>query len=340
MDIDHLLSKRTRTIDTSGIRRVFEYGAKLTNPINLSIGQPDFPVPDEVKRAAVEAIETDKNGYTLSQGVPALRQRIGAHLHTDLGWPDDMGKPESDVGVMVTSGTSGALLISMLTLLDENAEIVIPDPYFVAYPGMAHLVGGRAVLCDTYPDFRMTAARIEPLLTDKTRAVLLNSPGNPTGVVLSERECREVAELCRSRGVLLISDEIYDEFCYADALEATPTGHACPSPARVPGSHEDILLIRGFGKSYGCTGWRMGYAAGPKRLLDEMTKMQQYSFVCAPSIAQWGCLATFDADISGNIREYEARRDMVCDRLSAVTEVFRPGGARFTSSSASPITST
>lgn len=321
------LSERARGLRISGIRRVFELGASLKDPINLSIGQPDFPVPDPIKRAAIEAIEQDHNGYTLSQGIPQLRRRIVEHLAEDVGWPANSGEPESGVGVMVTSGTSGALSLMMQALLSPGDEIIIPDPYFVAYPTMAELCGGVAVCCDTYPDFRMTAERLEPLINERTKAVLLNSPGNPGGAVMSGDECREVLELCRSKGVLLVSDEIYDEFTFDDHREETPSGRKCPSPAREAGSHEDVLLIRGFGKSYGCTGWRMGYAAGPTHLIDAMTRFQQFTYVCAPSIAQHGCLAAFETDIDHLVESYRARRDMVVSRLSAHTTVTEPGGA-------------
>src|SRR5690606_3272965 len=135
---------------------------------------------------------------------------------------------------------------------------------------------GRAVRCDTYPDFRMTAERVEPLITERTRLVLLNSPSNPCGTVNTPEECRDLLDLCRRKNVLLISDEIYDEFCYPEHATEPAAGDAslkrCPSPARLPGAAEDVLLIRGFGKTYGVTGWRLGYAAGPRRLIAEMAK--------------------------------------------------------------------
>lgn len=328
MDINRLLCDRPRRIQASGIRRIFELGAKLENPINLSIGQPDFPVPEPVRRAAIEAIERDRNGYTLTQGVAELRGAISRHLARDLGW--SFGG-SGDPGVMVTSGTSGALVLAFLALMGPGEEIIIPDPYFVMYPHLAELCGGRAVRCETYPDFRMTAERVAPLITERTKAVLFNSPGNPTGVVASCRECEDLLTLCRKRGVLLISDEIYDEFTYSDGLTDRAAGDAslsvAPSPARFEGAAEDVLVIRGFGKTYGVTGWRMGYAAGPQVLLDEMAKMQQYTFVCPPSIAQWGCLAAFEVDMAEHVGEYQRRRDLVLERLGPVARVARPAGA-------------
>lgn len=327
MDIGTLISERSRGIDASGIRKVFELGAKLKDPINLSIGQPDFPVPDAVKKAAIDAINADHNGYTLSQGIAALRERIARDLVDDLGWPTGIGGPGSDTGIIVTAGTSGALFLSLMAVVSPGDEVVLPDPYFVAYPSMVKLLGGVPRLCDTYPDFRMTAARLEPLLSKKTKAVIVDSPGNPSGVVMPKKDCLEVAELCKSRGVLLISDEIYDRFVYSDAAEMVGGKVRCPSPCRRDRAWESTLLVRGFGKTYGCTGWRLGYAAGPKRLIDEMTKLQQYSYVCAPSALQWGAIATYDVDMGPWVDRFEKRRDRVVERLGAVTEVVKPGGA-------------
>jgi aspartate/methionine/tyrosine aminotransferase len=322
---DRLVATRAKRIDASGIRRVFDLGAKLKDPINLSIGQPDFPVPDAIKRAAIEAIERDRNGYTPTQGVAPLRERLTAHLKQDVGWSfGDSGDP----GLLVTSGTSGALVLLAHALLDPGDEIVIPDPYFVMYPHLATLVGAKAVLCDTYPDFVMTAERVEPLIGPRTKMVLLNSPGNPTGAVASREQCRELLELCRRKGVLLVSDEIYDEFTYSESRTDTTTERAlCPSPARFEGAEDHVLLIRGLGKTYGVTGWRMGYAAGPRVIIEEMAKLQQYTFVCAPSVAQWGAISALDVDMSSHISAYQKRRDMVVEALSRHTNVTTPGGA-------------
>ncbi|TVQ61220.1 MAG: aminotransferase class I/II-fold pyridoxal phosphate-dependent enzyme [Phycisphaerales bacterium] len=329
MDTARLVSSRAKGIDASGIRRVFELGAKLKDPINLSIGQPDFPVPAGIKRAAIEAIEQDRNGYTLTQGIPELRARIASHLEGDLGWTG-LESPDSGLGVCVTSGTSGALLLAMLAVLDPGDELIIPDPYFVMYPHLATMTGAKAVRCDTYPDFRMTAERVEPLITEKTKVLLVNSPSNPAGIVLSREACRDLLEMCRAKNVLLISDEIYDEFTYRDARTDTGIGSGlsvCPSPGRFEGAASDVLLVRGFGKTYGITGWRMGYVAGPKAVVDQIAKLQQYTFVCAPSMAQWGSLAAFDADITGHVDDYQKRRDLVLAKLGPHTEVQTPGGA-------------
>lgn len=336
MDIRSLISERAMGINASGIRRVFDLGAKLVNPYNLSIGQPDFPVPAPIKQAAINAIQENQNGYTVTQGIAPLRDRLAKHLHDDLGWEVDArpaaAADASRPAVMIASGTSGALLLAFLALLNPGDEVIFGDPYFVMYPHLTRMVGGVPVMCDTYPDFRLTAARVEKLITPRTKIVLLNTPSNPSGIVASNRECRELLELCRAKGVLLISDEIYDEFTYQDAKEPSPLAHAggkpvCPSPARFPGAADNVLIVRGFGKTYGVTGWRLGYAAGPRPLIEEMNKLQQYTFVCAPAPLQHGVLAALDYDMREHIDEYRRRRDHVVSKLSPVTEIARPGGA-------------
>lgn len=333
MDIDRLICDRSRRIDASGIRRVFELGATLKDPINLSIGQPDFPVPEAIKLAAIDAIHANRNGYTLTQGVQPLRDRAARHVREDLGWDVDGSAPNGPPhrpSLLVSPGTSAALLLAFLSLVGPGDEAIIPDPWFVLYPHLATLTGGKAVVCDTYPDFRMTAARVEKFITPRTKLVLLNSPGNPTGVVLTQRECDDLHDLCRAKGVVLISDEIYDEFTYSDAREQVPPPGSrarCPSPARREGSFETVLVVRGLGKTYGVTGWRLGYAVGHPRLISEMTKLQQYTYVCAPAPLQWGGVAAFDVDMSPHIAEYQRRRDMVVSRLASVTDVATPGGA-------------
>jgi aminotransferase len=334
MERESIIARRASGMDVSGIRKIFEAAGKLKDPINLSLGQPDFPVPEALKRGACAAIQEDRNAYTVTRGIPELRGKIVEHLRADLGWEieTDLGTHENPdaPGVLVTSGTSGALLLAALAMLDAGDEYIIPDPYFVLYPAIGQLTGGRAVVCDTYPDFRMTAERVEPLLTERTKFVLLVSPANPTGVTLSRDECWELLELCRHRGVVLVSDEIYDEFAFAEVLDANPQrgrAGACPSPARFAGAEEHVLVIRGFGKTYGCTGWRMGYVVGPGWLVNEMTKMQQYTYVCAPSMAQWGCCEAFGVDMSSVVREYEGRRDLVLERLGGVASIPKPGGA-------------
>jgi aspartate/methionine/tyrosine aminotransferase len=317
LDVQKLLSRRAQSIDASGIRKVFDLAAHLKDPINLSIGQPDFPVPDVLKQAAIKAIEENRNGYTPTQGCPELLRAIWTRLGGEVGWTSE---PAHGLSAIVTSGTSGALVLGMMSVLDPGDEAIVPDPYFVMYPQLGALTGGKMVLCDTYPDFRMTADRIEKLITPRTKAVLVNSPGNPTSVVLNSKELQDIVDLCRAKGILLISDEIYDEFTFSESRE---NGHF-PTPARFT---RDCLLIRGFGKTYGCTGWRLGYVAGPHDIVQSIAKLQQYTYVCAPSMAQFAAAHAFEVDMRPWVDRFEKRRDTVLAAFDGVAQVARPGGA-------------
>jgi len=303
---DRFLSARSRSVDASGIRKVFDLGATLTDPINLSIGQPDFGVPAPVRQAAIDAIAGGHNGYTVTQGIGPLRERIAADLEAQLG---------TSPSVLVTSGVSGGILLSLMALLDPGDEVLLQDPYFVIYKHAIRLVGGVPVLVDTYPDFQFDPERFERAITPRTKMLALATPSNPTGVVLAEEELRLAADLAERHDLILLLDEIYNQLTYDGP---------CPCGAgMVP---HRTLLLRGFGKSCGMTGWRLGYAAGPKWLIEEMTKLQQYTFVCAPSMVQYAGLAALDADVSGHVRDYRRKRDLVFERLSPAFDLVKPGG--------------
>jgi aminotransferase len=317
-DPQRFITQRARGIDASGIRRVFDLAASIKDPVNLSIGQPDFDVPQPVKAAAIRAIENGQNRYTVTQGIADLRARIerefNARFRHDGKW--------SEYGTVVTSGVSGALVLAMMACVEAGDEVLVPDPYFVMYKHLVKMAGGKPVFVDTYPDFQITAARVEPLITPRTKMLVVSSPSNPTGIVSTEAQWKELAELCERRGVLLVSDEIYDVFSY-EPID-TPIGPRCPSPA----SHGDnLLVLRGFSKTYGMTGWRLGYAVGPKAIVDQMTKLQQYTFVCAPSMVQQAGVTAMDVDMSAHVAAYRRKRDRVVERLSPHFELAVPGGA-------------
>ena len=324
MDTSRFIADRVKLIDASGIRRVFDLAAKLKDPINFSIGQPDFDVPDEIKAAACDAINQGKNSYTQTQGTPDLRAAVTARLAREF--PNTLGNGSgqlnSDTGLVITSGVSGALVLTLLSTVGPGDEVVIPDPYFVMYKHLVNLTGATPVYVDTYPDFAVTAERLEPVINERTKLVLFNTPSNPTGVVASQQVCKDVVELCEQRGVLLVSDEIYDEFCYEKT--EIDGGTWCPSPLH---DSPNALLLRGYSKTYGMTGWRLGYAAGPAPVIEQMTKLQQYSFVCAPSMVQAAGAMALGVDMSQHVSAYERKRDRVVERLSPLYNLSVPGGA-------------
>ncbi|MBN2563829.1 MAG: aminotransferase class I/II-fold pyridoxal phosphate-dependent enzyme [Phycisphaerae bacterium] len=306
MDANRLLADRTHRVEFSGIRKFFELAGRLKDPCDLSIGLPDYDAPEPVKEAAIQAIREGKNRYTPSAGVPALRERIAADLKGAYG---------RDLPVMITAGVSGGLTLSLLATLNPGDEVVFLDPYFVSYLQLVSMVGGRPVPVSSYPNFRFDAGAVEAVITPRTKVLMLNSPGNPTGRVMTAEEIQAAAELAERHDLLLIADEIYDKLCYDG-----------PSPCPLPHAPDNTLLLRGYGKTYGVTGWRMGYAAGPGAIINEMTKLQQYTFVCAPSMAQVAALAAMDTDVSDHQRAYAKKRDLVCSLLEGHFDFVRPSG--------------
>jgi aspartate aminotransferase/aminotransferase len=311
-DAQSMIADRAMAIDASGIRKVFDLAAKLKDPINLSIGQPDFDVPETIKEGAIAAIRAGKNKYTPTQGIAELIGPLKQEVAASTGWEDP--------GVLILSGTSAGIMLAMFATLNPGDEVVFFDPYFVMYKHLPKLCGAVPVAVDSYPDFRLHANRLEAAITSRTKMLVVCSPNNPTGITLSQAELETVAGIARDHSLLVISDEIYDAFCYEPHR----------SIARL--LPEQCLLLKGYSKTYGMTGWRLGYAAAggaAKGVLDQMTKLQQYTFVCAPSMVQYAALGTIGegVDMSGHIEAYRKKRDRVVGGLKAYFEINEPGGA-------------
>ena len=304
---DAWIADRMRLIEASGIRKAFDMSKTMKDPINLSIGLPDFDVVEKVKAAAIEAIRVGHNAYTVTQGIPELRGKLQAAVDAEFR--------HADRQVLITSGTSGGLLLGLCCAVNPGDEVIIFDPYFVMYGNLVALAGGTTVLVETYPDFRINPARVAAAMTPRTKCVVVNSPANPTGAVASADEVRRLAELCRERGVLLISDEVYRAFCY---------DHPFATPATW---NDEVLVVDGFSKAHGMTGWRLGFAHGPGRLIQEMAKLQQFSFVCAPSLVQYAGVVALDQDLTAQVDAYRRKRDMVVGALADDFELAMPAGA-------------
>lgn len=301
------IADRTASFDSSGIRKVFDLAAKMTDPINLSIGQPDFDVPSEIQDAAIDAIRSGKNAYSPTQGIGPLREALRAEVDDQYG--------HSDRDVFVCSGTSGGLVLAMMAMVEPGDEVIFLDPYFVMYPALVSLFGGVPVPVDSYPDFRLDPDKIAAAVTPRTKMILLNSPANPTGVTASNEELEAVARIAADRNIALVSDEIYSRFFYDGDFV---------SPASF---NDQTIVIDGFSKSHAMTGWRVGYMHGPSEIMATMLKLQQYSFVCSPQPAQWGALRAMEVSLGHHIDDYRRKRDLIFDGLSDCYEMTKPGGA-------------
>lgn len=305
-----IIADRTKLIDASGIRKVFALGGKLGDPVNFSIGQPDFDVPEKLREEAIKAIRAGQNKYSQTAGEGLLKEKISELVKKEIGWDEP--------AVLVTSGVSGGLLLAFMSLINPGDEVIIPDPYFVIYKHVINMLGGKCVFVDSYPNFQLPLEEISRAITSKTKMIIVNSPCNPTGAVYSEEQIKALAEIAAEKDILVMTDEIYEKFCYEGG---------CPSIANY---YDKTLLMRGFSKSYAMTGWRLGYAAVHESLQDvieQMTKIQQYTFVCAPTPFQKAAIAALDVDVSVLVDAYRRKRDLIYDGLSDKFELARPGGA-------------
>jgi len=301
------ISSRARAFDSSGIRKAFDLAARLEDPINLAIGQPDFAMPSEAREAAKRAIDAGWNGYTQTQGIPELRARLEEAARADTGQPERK--------LCVTSGSSGALVLVLMTLLDPGDEVIVFEPAFVMYRPLVEFLGARCVTVDTSPSFRIDVDAVAAAISPRTRAILLNTPSNPTGFVAPAETVRDLARLAERTGVTLVSDELYRSFCY-------------DAPFHSPAAHSDrVVVIDGFSKSHAMTGWRVGWVHGPAEVVDACTMLQQYTFVCAPQVGQWAALAALDAPMEAPLEACRRKRDRLMEGLRDRYRFVRPGGA-------------
>ena len=310
---DARLAARVKGIEPSGIRRIFELIATMQDPINLSIGQPHYDPPPELVEAATRAIAAGRNRYTITQGLPELNSYILADVERRHGH-----RPET---CLLTAGVSGGLVLTFQCLLDPGDEILLPDPGFVMYRHLATLCGATVRYYDVYPKkpggrFCPDLAEIERLCTDRTKIVFVNSPSNPTGGVFTRAEIEGLCRIANRCGAYVVSDEIYDFFCYT-ADYASPVTYA-----------DRCIQLGGYSKTYGIPGWRMGYATGPANVLDAMKTLQQFSFVCAPSPFQYALLEAIPKmDMRPRHTEYLHKRDLLTRSLHPVYELAPPEGS-------------
>lgn len=298
------------SVRPSGVRKIFDLAAKVRNPVNLSIGEPDFDIPQEIKEEGIRWIRAGFNKYTPSGGIPELREKVLTTLRGKGIMCDD---------VIITAGATGGILLSFLVTLDPGDEVLIPDPYFVLYEYQLILLGAKPVFIDTYPDFRIHEETLRKAISKKTRAILINSPNNPTGAVYSKQELEVIAQVAREKDLLVFSDDIYDRFVFEDGLKNNYLGQL----------YEKTLTIGGFSKTWAMTGWRVGFVAGPREIIQAMVTNQQYVFSSINSIAQKAALFALDYDMDQVIGSYRKRRDLIYEGLKDKFEVTKPQGAYY-----------
>lgn len=297
------------SIPPSGIRRFFELLDAADNVISLAVGQPDFPTPMQITRAAADSMLEGYTGYTSNYGLFEVRERLSAHLDRLYGVHYE---PQGEL--LLTSGVSEALDITLRAIIDPGDEVLVPEPGYVAYQPVVLLAGGTYVAVPSTPEhrFMVTGEDLESRITPATKAILIGYPCNPTGAVLDLPAMQAIADIAERHNLLVISDELYDRLVYG-------VPHICF--ASLPGMRERTILLGGFSKAYAMTGWRLGYIAAPPAYLEAIMKIHQYVMMSAPTAAQYAALEAFhsgEADVAAMVGEYDRRRRFMYRRLTEV----------------------
>ena len=286
--------------------------------VDFGPGEPDFDTPMHIREAAIAALRDGFTHYAPSRGTPELLAAVADKLQADCGLAYD-----ASTEIVVTPGAKQALLEVMLTAVEEDDEVILFDPGWGSYDAIVRLAGGTPVHVELHRDFSLDASRLHAALSARTRAVVVGSPGNPTGYVLKPAELETIAEVCRRHDLLLISDEIYARIRY---------GEPPVSPATLPGMWERTVTVNGFSKAYAMTGWRLGYAAAPASFMAEMLKVQEHSVTTATSFAQVGGVAALTGPqepIDAMVAEFARRREVIVDGLNGLPGIacLPPDGA-------------
>lgn len=270
------VNETVKNIPYSGIRKFFDVANEIEGAISLGVGEPDFLTPWNIRAEAIKTIEKRRTAYTSNAGLPELRREISNYINNMIGV--EYAPMEQ---VLVTVGASEAIDLFLRTVLNSGDEVLVVEPSYVSYTPCVLMAGGVPVIVNTKNenDFKVTKEDIENKITKKTKAIIISYPNNPTGAIMSYDELKEISELFIKHDILVISDEIYGELTYSD------TPHA--SIAQVPNMYERTIIINGFSKAFSMTGWRLGYACGPKEVIAAMTKIHQYVIMCASTIAQY-----------------------------------------------------
>jgi aminotransferase len=313
------INRTVQALPPSGIRRFFDLVAEMKDVISLGVGEPDFVTPWHVREACVYSLEKGYTMYTSNYGLLELREAIAADIAANYQVDYD---PRGEI--LVTVGVSEALDLAFRAVIEPGDEVIIPEPCYVSYNPCVTMAGGKPVNVVTRAEegFRVRARDIEPYITSKTKAILLCYPNNPTGGIMTPEVALELAELAVKRDLLLISDEVYAHLTYEGS-------HVCF--AALPGLKERTLLLNGFSKAYAMTGWRLGYVAGPAEIIGAMTKIHQFTMLCAPITAQKAAIEALrngEKERRRMVEEYNRRRRLIVTGLKNIgLDCFEPRGA-------------
>ena len=306
MDYSSILSRCAQDLKPSGIRKFFDLAATMEGVISLGVGEPDFKTPYAIRRAGIESLEKGRTWYTANAGLSELRREIAAYLARRFSLS------YTDQEILVTVGGSEAIDLCIRACLNPGEEVLIPEPSFVCYDPITRLAGGVPVPIVTKPEdgFRLTPEALEAAITPRTKVLVLPYPNNPTGAIMKKEHLEEIAKVLRERDILVLSDEIYAELTFEGR-------HV--SIASLPGMAERTVVVNGFSKAYAMTGWRLGYAAGPREVIRVMTKLHQFAIMCAPTTSQYAAIEAMkhcDEEIERMAVQFGMRRGLMVSNLN------------------------
>ena len=313
------LNKTITEIKPSGIRKFFDIVSEMKDAISLGVGEPDFDTPWHIREEGIYSLEKGRTYYTSNSGIKELREEICRYLHRRFNLTYDW-KSET----LVTIGGSEAIDIALRVMLEPGDEVLLPQPSYVSYEPCIIMAGGKPVIIELKAEneFKLTSKQIEEACTDKTKVLILPFPNNPTGSVMSKDELEKIIDIIKEKDLFVLSDEIYAELTY---------GEKHTSIASLPGMKERTIVINGFSKSYAMTGWRLGYAAGPAEIIKQMTKLHQFSIMCAPTNSQYAAVEALkngDSDVEMMAEAYDQRRRFLLHELRRIgLECFEARGA-------------
>ncbi len=313
------ISEKVKNIKPSGIRKFFDIVSEMKDAISLGVGEPDFDTPWHIRDEGIYAFEKGKTFYTSNAGLKPLREEISNYIKRKQNINYD-----SNSEILVTVGGSEAIDIGLRAMVNAGDEVIIPQPSYVSYAPCADLAGAKNVYINLKAEnnFKLTAEELKNAITDKTKILILPYPNNPTGAVMGKTDLEKIAKVIIENDIFVISDEIYSELTYNGE-------HV--SIASLDGMKERTLLINGFSKAYAMTGWRLGYACGPKELIKQMTKIHQYAIMCAPTISQYAAVEALkngDNDVLEMKISYNQRRRFLLNAFKDMgLDCFEPNGA-------------
>ena len=319
MNISSLLNPVVRDMPPSGIRKFFDLVNEMKDAISLSIGEPDFDTPWRVREAGIYSLEQGHTHYSPNAGYMQLREEISNYLNRKYSLQYDC-KNE----IIVTVGGSEAIDLCLRSIVCSGDEVIIPEPCFVAYKPCVQFAGGKPVIIELNASnaFKLTVDMLQKAVTSKTKALILPFPNNPTGAIMTKQDLLPIAEYLRDKDIVVISDEIYSELTYDEK-------HV--SIASFPWMKEKTIVINGFSKAFAMTGWRLGYACGPKEIISAMYKIHQYAIMCSPTTSQYAAIEALknaDSEVDSMVREYNRRRRVMIDGFrKAGLDCFEPLGA-------------